>query len=96
MSAVSDQPIPFTLVAEKFSVTVPTVLRWHTAGVHTPTRRIRLHAFKVGGLWRTTWEAVDQFISALNTSPSGPPPLTSAKQRRAREATERRLDSLRV
>jgi hypothetical protein len=83
---LAENLVDFSDVARHFHVHVGTLHRWRHPGV----RSVRLAAIRVGGRWRTTWEALDRFVSALNAGhPEGPAPVAPSDRRAG--AIEREL-----
>jgi hypothetical protein len=76
-------------VARRQSVCPRTVKNWVVAGV----AGVRLRAWKAGKNWRTSEEALAEFLDALTgTVPeNGPPPPSPAARSRAHEAAKEYL-----
>lgn len=60
--------LTFTSATQLFSPvpSVASLLRWHKTGVMVNGSRVRLSAWKRGGVWVTTPAAVEAFLLALN------------------------------
>ncbi len=76
-----------------------TVLRWVLHGTRLPDgSRLRLAAVRCGGIWQTTAEALDRYLSALTQAAlarGGAPviaPRTPAQRQRAAERAARELE----
>ena len=86
-------PQPMTLaagqVAKTEHVTLQTVLQWMKVGIRVGSRRIRLHAIKIGGRWRTSPEDLAEFRLALN--PQNRKEMRRQQRREQRQLQKRRL-----
>jgi hypothetical protein len=87
-----------TQIAARYDVKKSTVKRWRDPGVATPNGRIRLVMQRIGGRYRTTWQAVEDFITALNSPPTGaaPLPASPAERRRHNQRTDAILERMGV
>jgi hypothetical protein len=70
-----------------------TVYNWIALGVPVGGQRVRLHALRVGKLWRVPRASWEAFLAACNP---GPPPPAPRRRRKAgadpdREALHREL-----
>jgi hypothetical protein len=68
-----------------------TLTRWILRGVKTPAGRVRLEAAKLPSGWRTSAQAVDRFLAALNPADE---PSTRRNRTRPGEAAGRRLQAM--
>lgn len=89
--------LPFAAVARDQAVHRRTVLRWNTAGILTPSGRVRLDARRVGGKYRTSRAAVERFLAALNPVREGVPLVrTPAQAAAAASAAMKQLAAMGV
>lgn len=87
--------LTFEQAAEKLQVSKATVYRWVTHG----SNDIKLEALKLGGIWRTSVEAVQRFAERLTpaqepTNSALPPVRSPAQQRRHQIWVEEELDKI--
>lgn len=74
-------------VAREQGVGLTSVRRWVASGVRVPggTARVRLAARRVGGYYRTTRAAVEEFLAALNPGAGHTPTVPSRADRERRD-----------
>jgi hypothetical protein len=86
----------FPEIANRYRVRQSTVVRWAKRGVKSANGLVRLHAYRIGGLWRTTWRDVQEFIQATNSAceETSPLPRSPAQRRRAVALAEKQFDAL--
>lgn len=90
--------VRLTVLARRLGKNVCTAHRWRTAG----RRGFKLECFLLGGVWYTTWEAVEQFIHQTTAAASRDrgetisvqPRLSQPRQRQLPNWTEQQLDRI--
>jgi hypothetical protein len=75
-------------------VTLSCLLRWVLDGVKTPQGVVRLEAFRLGGRWITSVEALERFADRQTPKPGAAvaTPLSASKRQRASERAAKELE----
>jgi excisionase family DNA binding protein len=95
VDVLNEQTLTLGEAAKRLHVAFTTVYRWALRGIPGPDgRRVRLRAARVGASWRTSEEAIGEFVEATTPhfdADTAPSPRTEKARRRASEAAAKRL-----